>query len=152
MAFHVFLFFLILCLAWLGQLSGFYHNPPNSRVGTIHTKIQRLLKPRTPLDCPAFCLSSTLLSGSGVGSSPLPVLSWCEVKSRRRAHMVTQMRSRLSISLPVTPLSALGATPPCTACPLSAGCNGADSASRRAGSFCCKACLRLPARHAHEPF
>ncbi len=49
MAFHVFLFFLLLCLAWLWQLSWLYHSPPDSRVGTIHTKIQRLLKPRTPV-------------------------------------------------------------------------------------------------------
>ena len=83
MAFHVFLFFLIFCLAWLWQLSWLYHSPPDSRVRTIHTKIQRLLKPRTPLDCPACRLSSTL--SSGVGPAPFPVLPWREVKSRRGA-------------------------------------------------------------------
>ncbi len=83
MAFHVFLFFLLLCLAWLWQLSWLYHSPPDSRVGTIHTKIQRLLKPRTPVDCPACRLSSTL--SSGVGPAPLPVRPWREVKSRRGA-------------------------------------------------------------------
>jgi len=83
MAFHVFLFFLILCLEWLWQLSWLYQNPHDSRVGTIHTKIQRLLKPRTPLDCPACCLSSTL--SSGMGPAPLRVRPWREVKSWRGA-------------------------------------------------------------------
>ncbi len=49
MAFHVFLFFLVLCLAWLWHLYWLHHTPPNSRGGTIHTKIPRLLKPRTHL-------------------------------------------------------------------------------------------------------
>jgi hypothetical protein len=39
MALRVFLFFLILCLAWLWQLSWLYQNPRDS----IHTKIQHLL-------------------------------------------------------------------------------------------------------------
>ncbi len=83
MVFHVFLFFLILCLAWLWQLSWFYHSSPDPRVGSIHTKIQRLLKPRTPLDCPACRLSSTL--SSDVEPAPLPVRPWREIKSRRGA-------------------------------------------------------------------
>jgi IS1 family transposase/transposase-like protein len=83
MAFHVFLFFLILCLTWLWQLYWLHQNPLDSRVGTIHTRIQHLLKPRTPLDCPAGCLSSTF--SSGVGPAPLPVRPWREVKSRRGA-------------------------------------------------------------------
>ncbi len=83
MAFHVFLFFLLLCLAWLWHLYWLPHNPPHPRVGAIHTKIQRLLKPRTPLDCPACRLSSTL--SSGMEPSPLPVRPWREVKSQRGA-------------------------------------------------------------------
>ncbi len=83
MAFHVFLFFLLLCFACLWHLYWLHHKPPHSRVGTIHTKIQRLLKPRTPLDCPACRLSSTL--SSGVEPAPLPVRPWREVKSRRGA-------------------------------------------------------------------
>jgi transposase-like protein len=83
MAFHVFLVFLILCLVWLWQLSWLHQNPLDSRVGTIRTKIQRLLKPRTPLDCPACRLSSTF--SKGVGPAPLPVRPWREVKSRRGA-------------------------------------------------------------------
>ncbi len=87
MAFHVFLFFLLLCLAWLWHLYWLHHNPPDSRVGTIHTKIQRLLKPRTPLDCPACRLSSTLSSRSQAASlvclSPgLIILATCASSSR----------------------------------------------------------------------
>ena len=83
MAFHVFLFFLLLCLAWLWHLYWLHHNPPHPRVGAIHTRIQRLLKPRTPLDCPACHLSSTL--SSGMEPSPLSVRPWREVKSLRGA-------------------------------------------------------------------
>src|SRR6266704_2034598 len=83
MAFHVFLFFLLLCFACLLHLYWLHHKPPHSRVGTIHTKIQRLLKPRSPHDCPACRLSCTL--SSGVEPAPPAVHPWCEVKSRRGA-------------------------------------------------------------------
>jgi hypothetical protein len=78
-----FLFFLLLCLAWLWHLSWLHHNPAHPRVGTVRTKIQRLLKPRTPLDGPAYRLSSAL--SSGMGPSPQPVRPWREVKSQRVA-------------------------------------------------------------------
>jgi hypothetical protein len=42
--------------------------------------VQRLLKPRTPLDCPICRLSS-----SGVRPASAPGRPWCEVKSRRGA-------------------------------------------------------------------
>ena len=42
--------------------------------------VHRLLKPRTPLDCPICRLSC-----SGVRPAPAPVRPWCEVKSRRGA-------------------------------------------------------------------
>jgi IS1 family transposase/transposase-like protein len=45
--------------------------------------VHRLLKPRTPLDCPACRLAST--ASSGGGSAPAPVRPWPEVKSRRGA-------------------------------------------------------------------
>jgi IS1 family transposase len=83
MVFHGFLFFLILCLAWLWQLYWLRHNPLRSRGGAIHTTIQRLLKPRTPRDCPACRLSSTL--DERAEPAPLPVRPWREVKSRRGA-------------------------------------------------------------------
>jgi hypothetical protein len=81
LALHVFLFFLIVFFAWLWHLYWLHHKPPHSRVGTIHIKIQCLLKPHTPLDCPACRLSSTL--SSDVEPAPLPVRPWREVKSRR---------------------------------------------------------------------
>src|SRR5258708_3045634 len=85
MAFYVFLFFpaLMVYLARLCHLYALHHNLPPSRVRTIRTPIQRLLKPRTPLDCPACRPSSTL--SSGVGTAASPVRPWNEVKSRRGA-------------------------------------------------------------------
>ncbi len=44
---------------------------------------QRLLQPRTPLDCPACRLSCA--HSSGMGPAPAPVRPWREVKSRRGA-------------------------------------------------------------------
>jgi len=56
MAFQVFLFllvfFLILGLVRLGHLYLPHQQPSHSKAGVIRTKVQRLLKPRTPLDCP----------------------------------------------------------------------------------------------------
>ena len=49
----------------------------------MHSRTQRLLKPRTPLDCPTCRLAST--ASSGGGPAPAPVRPWCEVKSRRGA-------------------------------------------------------------------
>ena len=49
----------------------------------MHSIAQRLLKPRTPLDCPACRLASTALSS--VEPAPAPVRPWSEVKSRRGA-------------------------------------------------------------------
>ncbi len=77
------LFFLILSLSWLWHLSLHHHCPPHSRTVALHTAVQRLLKPRSPRDCPACCLASTL--SSGVEPTPPPVRPWHEVKSRRGA-------------------------------------------------------------------
>jgi hypothetical protein len=49
----------------------------------MHTKTRRLLKPRSPRDCPACRLSCTL--SSVVGPASTPVHPWREVKSRRGA-------------------------------------------------------------------
>jgi hypothetical protein len=49
----------------------------------MHSLAQRLLKPRTPLDCPACRLAST--SSAFVEPAPAPVRPWSEVKSRRGA-------------------------------------------------------------------
>ncbi len=45
--------------------------------------VHRLLKPRSPRDCPDCRLSSPL--SAGVEPAPLPVRPWCEIKSRRGA-------------------------------------------------------------------
>ena len=49
----------------------------------MRSTLQRLLKPRSPDDCPTCRLAST--SSSGAGPSPLLVRPWREVKSRRGA-------------------------------------------------------------------
>jgi transposase-like protein len=87
MTLYVFLFllvfFLILTLARLWHLYWPHHNSHHSKAAAMRTTVQRLLKPRTPLDCPACQHSSTL--SSVVGPTPLSVRPWREVKSRRGA-------------------------------------------------------------------
>src|SRR5712692_2686123 len=85
MALYVFVFvsLLILYLARLCHLYVLHHCLPRLRAGAVCPMVHRLLKPRTPLDCPACRLSSTFFAG--VRSSPLPVRPWREVKSRRGA-------------------------------------------------------------------
>jgi hypothetical protein len=77
MTFHVFFFFLLflllLSLAWLGRLSLHHHGLPCSRAGAVHPVIHRLLKPRSPDDCPACRLAST--PSSGAGPAPADVAS-----------------------------------------------------------------------------
>jgi transposase-like protein len=86
MTFHVFLllllFFLIFSLARLYSLCCPHHCPTHSAAAR-HTPLQRLLKPRSPRDCPACRLSYIL--PSVVGPAPAPVRPWREVKSRRGA-------------------------------------------------------------------
>jgi IS1 family transposase/transposase-like protein len=87
MAFQMFVFllvfFLLLGLARLWHLSWPYLQPSHSQGGALRTTVQRLLKPRTPRDCPACRLSCT--PSSGVRPAPAPVRPWREVKSRRGA-------------------------------------------------------------------
>jgi hypothetical protein len=87
MTFHVFLFlllfFLMLSLAWLCRLYVLHQGFPHARARVVHPLVHRLLKPRTPHDCPACRLSSPF--STVVGPSPLPLRPWCEVKSRRGA-------------------------------------------------------------------
>jgi hypothetical protein len=73
-------FFLILSLALLWHLSWLHHQPSHSQAGRRRTLVHRLLKPRTPLDCPLCRLCS-----SDVRPASAPVRPWCEVKSRRGA-------------------------------------------------------------------
>ncbi len=90
MVHHVFMFvfLLVVCLflslARLCHLSWPHHRPPHSRAAAkLRTTVQRLLKPRSPRDCPACRLASTF--SSGVGPAPPPVHPWREMKSRRGA-------------------------------------------------------------------
>jgi hypothetical protein len=87
MIIHVFVWFLVflllLSLAWLGRLYVPLQGLAHGRAGTLHPVVHRLLKPRTPRDCPACCQSSP--RASGAGPSPRPVRPWSEVKSRRGA-------------------------------------------------------------------
>ena len=87
MTLYVFLlplmFFLIFSLVRLCYLCWLQHWPGRSAATARRTPIRHLLKPRTPRDCPACRLFSTL---SSVGEpAPPPVRPWCEVKSRRGA-------------------------------------------------------------------
>src|SRR5260370_20812256 len=85
MTFHVFLllplFFLMFAFLRLCPLCWPHHCPTHSAATAKRTPIQRLLKPRSPRDCPACRLSCTISSGVG----PTSVRPWREVKSRRGA-------------------------------------------------------------------
>ena len=87
MAFHVFLFlpvfFLPLFLTLLWRHCWFHLQPSHSQADRRRTLVQRLLKPRSPDDCPVCRLASTGASSGG----PVPALvrPWREVKSRRGA-------------------------------------------------------------------
>ena len=88
MAFPVFLVllvsFLMLCLVRLCSLCWPHHGPAQSRAAAkMRTTLQRLLKPRSPHDCPACSLAST--PSLVVGPAPAPLRPWPEVKSRRGA-------------------------------------------------------------------
>jgi len=87
MVLHVFVFLLVVCLllslALLWRLDWLPLQPSHARARAIHSITQRLLKPRTPLDCPTCHLAFT--ASSGTGPAPLPVRPWREVKSRRGA-------------------------------------------------------------------
>jgi hypothetical protein len=84
MVLHVFLFllvlFLILSLVLLWRLCWHHLQPSHSQAGSRRTQLHRLLKPRTPLDCPACRLALP-----GVGPASAPKRPWSEVKSRRGA-------------------------------------------------------------------
>jgi transposase-like protein/IS1 family transposase len=87
MGLDVFLFLLVVCLllflALLWGLDRFHLRLSHSRERAKRSTLHRILKPRTPDDCPTCRLGST--SSSGGGSAPAPVRPWREVKSRRGA-------------------------------------------------------------------
>jgi IS1 family transposase len=86
MSLHVFVFLLVVCLlllALLWRFDWFPFRPSSSRGGVKRSTFHRLLKPRSPDDCPACRLAST--ASSAGEPAPVPVRPWCEVKSRRGA-------------------------------------------------------------------
>lgn len=93
MAFHQFLFLLVVCLlslALLWRLRWFSLQPSHLRAKARRDTLHRLLKPRCPDDCPACRLASPAPSNGAL--APAPVRPWREVKSRRGApkHVNTQ--------------------------------------------------------------
>jgi IS1 family transposase/transposase-like protein len=87
MTFHSLLlllsFFFILCLTWLWHLDGSVHGLPHLAAKAAQPLVHRLLKPRSPRDCPACRLSSPL--SAVVEPTSLPVRPWREIKSQRGA-------------------------------------------------------------------
>jgi len=83
--FDVFLliFFLILSLAWFWCHGWLPLQPSHFKTAAVRTTVHRLLKPRTPDDCPLCHLASA--PSLGAGPVPGPLRPWREVKSRRGA-------------------------------------------------------------------
>src|SRR5712692_7728190 len=86
MLLHVFLSLLmslfILAVVWLCHRYRLHHGPAHGKGGG-RSLLPRRLKPRTPLDCPACCLSASRSSSGRF--EPVSVRPWQEVKSRRGA-------------------------------------------------------------------
>jgi transposase-like protein/IS1 family transposase len=82
---YVFLFvcFLLFSLALLWHRCWLPLQRSRFKARAVRTTMQRLLKPRSPDDCPACHLAST--PSSGGEPAPVPVRPWREVKSRRGA-------------------------------------------------------------------
>jgi transposase-like protein len=88
MTFHVCLFLfvslLMLCLLGLWSLCWLHHGSAQARAAAkMRIRLQRQLKPRAPLDCPACCHASS--ASSAAGPALQRVRPWREVKSRRGA-------------------------------------------------------------------
>ena len=87
MTFHIVMFLLVFflpfSLALLWHLGWLRLQPSHFKAEAARPTVHRLLKPRTPNDCPACRLASTPSSGGGPASAP--VRPWREVKSRRGA-------------------------------------------------------------------
>ncbi len=72
--------FLILFLVLLWRLGWLSRQPFSAQAGKKRTLVHRLLKPRTPLDCPVCRLASP-----DVKPASAPVRPWRAIKSRRGA-------------------------------------------------------------------
>ncbi len=83
MLLHVFLSLLmslfILAVVWLSHRYRLHHGPAHG-TGASRSLLPRRLKPRTPLDCPACCLSASRSLSQRPES--VPVRPWQEIKSR----------------------------------------------------------------------
>ena len=84
-----FIFLIVGSLVWLAWVWHHHLHPP-SHTTVITSRIQRLLKPRTPEDCPA-CRQPQAIPTRIPPTCP-PIIPWCERKSRRGApkRIVTQ--------------------------------------------------------------
>src|SRR5258708_17607574 len=86
MTLHV-LFLLLLCVLMFSLARLCFlcwpHRGPVQSAAAKRPPLHRLLKPRSPHDCPACRLASTL--SPIVEPAPLPVRPWREIKSRRGA-------------------------------------------------------------------
>jgi IS1 family transposase/transposase-like protein len=76
-----FLLLLVIPLLWWAWI--WRRQPSAPQSVTITTRGQRLLKPRTPDDCPACCQPMTVAARTTPARTP--VTPWCERKSRRGA-------------------------------------------------------------------
>ena len=87
MALHLFVFLLVVCLllalALFWCLDRLPHRPSSPKGAAKRSSLPRLLKPRTPDDCPDCRLGSPAALGGGTVSAL--VRPWSEVKSRRGA-------------------------------------------------------------------
>ncbi len=111
MSLHVYSFlltlFLILSLVLLWCFCRLNLQPSHSPAGKRRPLVHRLLKPRTPLDCPICRLNS-----SSGGPTSAPVRPWPEVKSRRGApKRIALNRSRPFAARPVIQLLLPGTIP-----------------------------------------
>src|SRR5215471_15201646 len=103
MALRVFVFLLVACLLFsltsLVRLDWFPLWLSSSQGETKRRTLHRLLKPRSPDDCPACRLDSPPSSGG----EPAPVRPWREVKSRRGARH-PHRHAGLRLSQPAVPV------------------------------------------------
>ena len=85
MPIHVYVFLLVVCLLFclapLWRHNWLHLQPCSTRGGAKRSALHRLLKPRSPDDCPACRLASPAPSAL----MPAPVRPWSEVKSLRGA-------------------------------------------------------------------
>ncbi len=129
-----------LCLTWLID-AWRQRPPPQAQPAAIHARVQRLLKPRTPDDCPACRQQGAT---TAVPTYP-PVRPWHEQKSRRGAP--TRIASQ-GFACPTPP----GAYYRVTDAQIHALVgNGMHGQAERIPSFRCQACRTTFSAHRTTP-